>query len=126
MRNLTRTLAAVFSLFWLAGTPAMSATAPTTAYDTALTAVYGSPSPYTGTLKLTVTESGIVRGYYFSSDGTQMFVPVTGGKSGNSIWFDIGNDRVYHVDARLHESTIVGTAFAANNEQYTFVASPQH
>lgn len=122
MKNLLWTIAAAFCLLPLAGAPAISATEPTQ-YATALTAVYGSPAPYTGTLKLTISESGIVRGYYFSSDGTAMFVPVTGGKTGQSIWFDIGNGGMYHVDARVQNGTIVGTAFAANNDQYTFVAN---
>lgn len=124
MRNLLWTIAAALGLLQLACVPALSAPQPTS-YDTALTAVYGSPSPYTGTLKLTVSDAGIVRGYYFSSDGTATFVPVTGGRRGESIWFDIGNRGLYHVEGRLHDGTIVGTAFAGNNEQYTFVANPQ-
>lgn len=114
-----------FGLLSLACAPAMSATQPTQ-YDTALTAMYGSPSPYTGTLKLTISDAGIVHGYYFSSDGSATFVPVTGGRRGESIWFDIGNGDMYHVDGRFHDGAIVGTAFAGNNEQYTFVANPQH
>lgn len=110
------------ALLLLAAAPAVSAAQPAS-YDTALTAVYGSAFPYTGTLKLTVNEDGIVRGYYFSSDGTAAFIPVTGGRNGNSIWFDIGA-RMYHVDARVHDGTIVGTAFSSANEQYTFVATP--
>jgi len=125
MRNLLWTLAAAFGLLSLAVAPAMSATEPTS-YDTSLTSLYGSASPYTGTLKLTVSESGIVRGYYFSSDGTAMYVPVTGGKNGNSIWFDIGDGRMYHVDGRVQNGKIVGSALSAGNEQYTFVASPQN
>jgi hypothetical protein len=124
MKHQLSILAGALGLLSLACTPAMSASEPTS-YDTALTAVYGSPSPYTGTLKLTVSESGIVRGYYFSSDGTAMFVPVTGGENGNSIWFDIGDGRMYHIDGRVHGGTIVGTAFSSGNEQYTFVARPQ-
>jgi hypothetical protein len=125
MRNLLWMLAAALGLLSLAPAPATSATQPAT-YDTALTALYGSPAPYTGTLRLTVSDSGIVRGYYFSSDGTAMFVPVTGGEKGDSIWFDIGDGRMYHIDARMHDGTIVGTAFSGTNEQFTFVASPQH
>lgn len=123
MKHLLITAAAL-GLLALAGAPAVSSTEPT-AYATALTAVYGSAAPFTGTLKLTISDGGIVRGYYFSSDGSVMFVPVTGGKTGDSIWFDIGNTLMYHVDGRVHDGTIVGTAFAGNNEQYTFVADPQ-
>jgi len=125
MRNLLWTLAAAFSLLSLAAAPAMSATEPTS-YDTALTSLYGSASPYTGTLRLTVSESGIVRGYYFSSDGTAMYVPVTGGKNGNSIWFDIGDGSMYHVDGRVQNGKIVGSARSGGNEQFSFVADPQN
>jgi hypothetical protein len=124
MRHLLWTLAVTFGLVSMAAAPAISAT-QAASYDTELTAVYGSPSPYTGTLRLTVSDSGIVRGYYFSSDGTAMYVPVTGGKNGDSIWFDIGDGRMYHIDARMHGGTIVGTAFSGSNEQFTFVANPQ-
>ena len=124
MRHILRTTAAALGLLSLACVPAVSATDPTQ-YATALTAVYGSAAPYTGTLKLTISEAGIVRGYYFSSDGSIMFVPVNGGKRGDSSWFDIGNNGMYHVDGRLRDGSIVGTAFAANNEQFTFVADEQ-
>lgn len=124
MRHMLRITAAALGLLSLACVPAVSATDPTQ-YATALTAVYGSAAPYTGTLKLTISDAGIVRGYYFSSDGSIMFVPVNGGKRGDSIWFDIGNNGMYHVDGRLRDGSIVGTAFAANNEQYTFVADVQ-
>lgn len=124
MKSLFRIVAVALGLVQLACAPVLSSPQPTS-YDTALTAVYGSPSPYTGTLKLTVSDAGIVRGYYFSSDGTVAFVPVTGGRRGDAIWFDIGNGGMYHVEGRLRGGTIVGTAFAVNNEQYTFVANPQ-
>jgi hypothetical protein len=111
-------------LLSLAFAPAVAASTPTQ-YATALTSIYGSPAPYTGTLKLTISDAGIVRGYYFSSDGSVMFVPVTGGRRGDTIWFDIGNNSMYHVDGRVRDGSIVGTAFAANNEQFTFVAKEQ-
>jgi hypothetical protein len=121
MTHYIRIVAAALGLLALAAAPALCA-APTH-YDTALTAVYGSPAPFTGRLELTISNAGIVRGYYFSSDGTLMFVPVTGGQRGDAIWFDIGNNGMYHVDGRLRDGSIVGTAFAANNDQYTFVAN---
>lgn len=124
MKNQLRIIAVALGLLALAGAPAISATQPT-AYDTALTELYGSPAPYTGTLKLTISADGIVHGYYFPTDGTSLFVPVTGGQTGNSIWFDIGNDGMYRVQGRVHEGTIVGTAFTHDNQQYTFVANPQ-
>lgn len=122
MKHLLRSTAAALGLLSLACVPAVAAS-PQTQYATALTSIYGSAAPYTGTLKLSISDAGIVRGYYFSSDGTIMFVPVTGGKRGDAIWFDIGNNSMYHVDARLRDGSIVGTAFAANHEQFSFVAS---
>lgn len=124
MKHQFRILAAALGLLALAGAPAMSATQPT-AYATALTELYGSPAPYTGTLKLTVSENGIVHGFYFPTDGTSLFIPVTGGQNGTSIWFDIGDDGMYRVQGRVHGGTIVGTAFTRDNQQYTFVASPE-
>lgn len=124
MKHQLRILAAALGLLALAGAPAMSAAQPA-AYTTALTELYGSPAPYTGTLKLTVSEGGIVHGFYFPTDGTSLFVPVTGGQNGSNIWFDIGDDGMYHVQGRVHDGTIVGTAFTHDNRQYTFVASPE-
>lgn len=124
MKNQLRIFAAVLGLIALAGAPAISATEPT-AYATALTELYGSPAPYTGTLKLTVSAGGIVHGYYFPTDSSALLIPVTGGKTGDSIWFDIGDDGMYRVQGRVHDGTIVGTAFTRDNQQYTFVANPQ-
>lgn len=124
MKHQLRILAAALGLLALAGAPAISATQPT-AYDTALTELYGSPAPYTGTLKLTVSAGGIVHGFYFPTDGASLFIPVTGGQNGDSIWFDIGDNVLYRVQGRVHDGTIVGTAFTHDNQQYTFVANPQ-
>ncbi|HEY9181115.1 MAG TPA: hypothetical protein VIO32_10375 [Candidatus Baltobacteraceae bacterium] len=124
MKHVLALTVAAFSLLLPAATPAVAASDPTQ-YATALTAIYGSPSPYTGTLKLTISDAGIVRGYYFSSDGSAAFVPVTGGQRGDTIWFDIGNNGMYHVDGRVRDGSIVGTAFARDDEQFTFVATAQ-
>lgn len=123
MRNHLRILAAALGLLALASAPALSAEQPT-AYNTALTELYGSPAPYTGTLKLTVS-GGIVHGFYYPTDGASMLVPVTGGQNGDTIWFDIGDNSMYRVEGRVHDGTIVGTAFTRDNQQYTFVADPQ-
>jgi hypothetical protein len=124
MKNHYRTIAAAFGLLLAASAPAVSSAQPQE-YATALTAVYGSAAPYTGTLRLTVTSGGIVSGYYFPSDGSALFIPVTGGQTGQSIWFDIGNDGMYHVSARVRNGSITGTAFTRDYQQYTFVAKPQ-
>lgn len=89
-----------------------------------MTALYGSPAPYTGSLKLTVTSGGIVRGYYFPSDYSSMYVPVVGGQTGDRIWFDIGNAGSVHIDGRVKNGVIVGTAFDRANGQFSFVANP--
>jgi hypothetical protein len=124
MKNQLRTAAAALGLLLAACLPAVSAT-QSTQYDTALTELYGSAAPYTGTLKITVSADGIVHGYYFPSDGTALFIPVTGGQTGRSIWFDIGNDGMYHVNAQVRDGSIVGTALTPDNVPYTFVAKPQ-
>jgi hypothetical protein len=124
MKNQIRIFAATLGLLALAAVPAISATQPT-AYATALTELYGSPAPYTGEMRLTVSSDGTIHGYYFPSDGASSFIPVTGGRTGNSIWFDIGDGGMYRVQGRVHDGTIVGTAFTPNNQQYTFVANPE-
>lgn len=97
---------------------------PSTTYTTALTQTYGSLAPYTGSLKITVGSDGIVRGYYFPADYSASYIPVTGGRTGDRIWFDIGNDGQYHVIAHVSNGQITGTAFTPDNVQYTFVAKP--
>lgn len=87
-------------------------------------ALYGSPAPYTGSLRLTVSPDGIVRGYYFPADMSAMYVPVVGGETGDRIWFDIGNSGSVHIDGRVKDGVIVGTAFDRDNGQFSFVANP--
>jgi hypothetical protein len=58
-------------------------------YSTAITTAYGSPYPVAGHLDIEVFPNGILRGYYHSAYQKQ-FIPVTGGRDGNYIWFDIG------------------------------------
>lgn len=102
-----------------------AATASTTAhYSTAMTALFGSSAPYSGALDLTVTSDGIVRGYYFPADQSSMYVPVVGGRAGDRIWFDIGSTGSVHVDGRLQNGVIVGTAFDKTNGQFSFVGNP--
>ncbi len=67
-----------------------SADSPTEVhYTTAITTAYGSPYPIAGHLDLQIFPNGILRGYYHNAYVKQ-FIPVTGGKDGNYIWFDIG------------------------------------
>lgn len=58
-------------------------------YRTTITPVYGSQYPITGRLDLQIFPSGIVRGYYWWAFQKQ-YIPVTGGRDGNYIWFNIG------------------------------------
>lgn len=127
MRQFIQRVAACAGLLALGALPiaGLAATAePSTTYTTALTQTYGSLAPYTGSLKLTVGSDGIVRGYYFPADYSASYIPVTGGRTGDRIWFDIGNDGQYHVIARVSNGQITGTAFTPDNVLYTFVAKP--
>ncbi len=124
MKNLFFSLAAAVGLLTAAApATALAVQAPVSHYSTAMTELYGQSGPFTGALDLTVT-NGIVSGYYFPADSSAMFVPVVGGKTGNSIWLDIGSNAITHIDGRVHNGVIVGTAFTSANSQYTFVAKP--
>jgi hypothetical protein len=127
MKNQFRAAAALVGLLTLAA-PAVSvaATAVTTQhYSTSMTELYGSPAPYSGSLDLKVDPSGIVSGYYFSADGTDLYVPVVGGQSGDHIWLDIGKSGSVHIEGRVQaHGVIVGTAFDKTNGQFSFVANP--
>jgi len=126
MKKLFLAAAAFVGLLTLAAPAAgVAASASTTQhYSTSMTALYGSPAPYTGSLELTVDPSGIVRGYYFPADMSSMYVPVVGGETGDRIWFDIGNTGIVHIDGRVKNGVIVGTAFDRSNGQFSFVANP--
>lgn len=58
-------------------------------YETAITQVYGSQYPINGRLDLEIFSDGTLRGYYHTSY-YKLYIPVTGGRDGNYIWFDIG------------------------------------
>lgn len=126
MKKLFQAAAAFVGLLTLAAPAAgVAASASTTQhYSTSMTALYGSPAPYSGALELTVSTSGIVRGYYFPSDESAMYIPVVGGQTGDRIWFDIGNSGSVHIDGRIKNGVIVGTAFDRANGQFSFVANP--
>lgn len=97
-----------------------------TDYAAAFTDLYGSQYPYTGTLQLHIGSDGIVSGYYRPAD-TADFVPVTGGRDGNAIWFDIGStaNALTHVNATLAGGSMSGTAYDRDHQQLTFRATPQ-
>lgn len=126
MKNTLLRLAACVALLTPAvtGSAAAAGQTPVAHFATAMTELYSASGPYTGALDLRVSADGIVNGYYFPADYSSSFVPVVGGKTGNSIWLDIGSAAITHVDGRIENGVIVGTAFTGNNTQYTFVAKP--
>jgi hypothetical protein len=73
----------------------LEASAATTAsptpsfFTTSIVQVYGSQYPLTGRLDLQIFPNGTVRGYYHTAY-YKIYVPVTGGRDGDYIWFDIG------------------------------------
>ncbi len=89
-------------------------------YTTKFVQVYGSPAPYLGTLQLQISPDNIVSGYYRPDN--QSFIPVTGGRDGKDIWFDIGGSGQARVTARLEGHSIVGSA-VDGGVQYTFTAT---
>jgi hypothetical protein len=125
MKNPLLSLAAGVAFLTLAVPAAVAAETSSTAhYSTSMIELYGGTAPYSGALDLTVSANGIVNGYYFPADYSAMFVPVVGGKNGDSIWLDIGSSQITHIDGRVENGAIVGTAFSTANTQYTFVAKP--
>jgi hypothetical protein len=62
-------------------------------FATSIVEVYGSQYPLTGRLDLQIFPNGMVRGYYHTSY-YKMYIPVTGGRDGDYLWFDIGPSTV--------------------------------
>ncbi|HVA34265.1 MAG TPA: hypothetical protein VNG31_08965, partial [Candidatus Baltobacteraceae bacterium] len=94
LRSLIRNIAACAALLAVglpavAGAQTAGATATDYHFSTTITPVYGSPYPVAGHLDLEIFPSGIVRGYYHNAY-QKAFVPVTGGRDGDYLWFDIG------------------------------------
>jgi hypothetical protein len=110
----------------LTGVPVIShaATAQATHvnYETSLSSIYGLPSPWTGTLQLTINPSGIIQGYYRPADNAA-FIPVTGGQNGDQVWLDIGSSGRLHVNGVLKNGVITGGAIdERTKEAYNFSA----
>lgn len=114
----------------LAGFPAISQAATTQAtvpvhatYQTTLESVYGLPSPWSGTLQLTLNPDGIIQGYYHPADNMSEFIPVTGGRDGDRVWLDIGRNGRLHVTGVLANDVITGGAIdLSTQEEYKFSA----
>jgi hypothetical protein len=114
----------------LAAAPAISHAATTQAgapvkmsYTTTLEPITGLGAPWTGSLDLTFNPDGIIQGWYHPADNLMAFIPVTGGRSGDKVWLDIGTNGRLHVDGRLKNGVIKGTAFDQSSTQaYDFRA----
>lgn len=115
-----------FSLALLAGIPALAAmpayatvqthSAPgVVSFDTQITELYGSLAPYQGRLDLHFSENGTISGYFRPVD-TGSFIPVTGGRNGNDLWFDIGNSGRFHFTGTLSDGRISGGAIQGNSQ----------
>lgn len=118
--------AAICAVALAAAIPAAAVTAnspPVRHYSLEFTPIFGDNIPSSGTLSIRIWNDGIVQGTYSTVDGPQ-FVPVTGGRNGNAIWFDIGSSGSIHADGHFQGSRIVGTAISRRNVEYTFVAKP--
>ncbi|HLI95660.1 MAG TPA: hypothetical protein VKT72_06185 [Candidatus Baltobacteraceae bacterium] len=92
-------------------------------YETSMVPVlHAFDGPWTGTLKLTFNPSGIIQGYYNPAD-QMAFIPVTGGRDGDNVWFDIGTNGRLHVNGTLQNGSIVGGAIdERTHETYDFTA----
>lgn len=114
----------------LASAPAISqaATASSNApvrqtYQTSLRSLYGLPSPWTGTLQLTMNPDGIIQGYYHPADDYTKFIPVEGGRNGDQVWLDIGHAGRLHVSGTIKNDNISGAAIDETTmQQYAFTA----
>jgi hypothetical protein len=92
-------------------------------YNTSISPIFGFGYPWTGTLQLTLNSDGIINGYYRPADN-QAFIPVTGGRDGQSVWLDIGQMGRLHVTGTLQNGKIAGTAWDdRTQEQYKFNAT---
>lgn len=113
----------------LAAVPAISqatttqASAPVHAtYETSMQSIYGLDAPWTGTLQLTFNPDGIIQGYYRPADD-MAFIPVTGGRNGESVWLDIGRRGHLHVNGVLQNGVITGSAVDESTQKpYKFSA----
>jgi hypothetical protein len=91
-------------------------------YDATFQRVFGDPYPWQGTFQLQESSSGIINGYYRPyPDGN--FIPVTGGRSGDSIWLTIGMNGRTQINGVLKDGKITGAAIDGRGVEYSFVAT---
>ena len=93
-------------------------------YTTEISPIDSFGLPFTGELSLRFYSDGIIQGNYSTLDGPS-FVPVTGGRTGDSIWLEIGRMGTFQVNGKLSYGEIVGMAYRrGSNRDYQFVAKP--
>ena len=103
---------------------------PQREYTTELAPLNGFGLPFSGSMTLRVYSNGIVQGNYSVPGGAQ-FIPVTGGRDGNSIWFEIGMMGRVQFTGHYEHGKIVGIAYDRNLSrfggeagEFSFVATP--
>lgn len=114
----------------MASLPAISQAATATStqpvqvkYDTKIGPIMGFAVPWTGALQLTINPDGIIQGYYRPADNNA-FVPVTGGRNGDSVWLDIGTMGHMHVSGTFKDGAITGAAIdETTSREYSFDAT---
>lgn len=128
MKNLIR-IAALTAAAALSAVPAVSQAEVTSStqavhanYDTTFGPIIGFAVPWSGKLQLTFTPDNIIQGYY-RPDDNGAFVPVTGGRQGENVWFDIGRSGNLRVTGTMQNNRIVGAAIDdRTQQQYAFNA----
>ncbi|MGH7737499.1 MAG: hypothetical protein ACREMP_06485 [Candidatus Tyrphobacter sp.] len=81
--------------------------------------------PFTATMELRYRADGVVRGFYHPA-GLPSFVPIVGGRTGDSIWLNIGTSDRWTFNGRFRDGKIVGSARRSGRvTPYSFVATPQ-
>lgn len=122
-------LAAAAALLFVATTAVASAdTSVATYHDaTSMISTYGDggAGQYAGTLDIEIYASGVVSGWYSPQDGLP--TPITGGRDGNKIWFDIGTHQTLHVTGTMAPNgAIAGQAIRGHKQSgiFDFRATP--
>lgn len=111
-------------VFSAAAVLTVSAQDQTEHYNIAIFNALTHDYPVTGTMDLTYHANGIVRGYYHPA-GLPSFVPITGGRTGNSIWLSIGTQGKWTLNGRVNDNgKITGSATGHGDFPYSFVATP--
>ena len=128
MFTTTLRILAAATVLGLAGQPAPSLAVQQNAmtyYNTRLVEIYGSPAPFAGTLQLRISPDNIINGYYRAEGGLGTYIPITGGRDGDDVWFDIGERGDVRVTGKLVNGAIVGTAVDEHDTQYNFTATKE-